>query len=245
MRLKSALKYRYKKNLKLIGIFYLAFALITFVAFITKRLYPYSYKSFSDGVDMFYYMTAIFAFIVGLLSFKDEQIFFIQNGITREQCHKSFLGYLPITVVFALAERLFTFLFCKAIKVDYSHFLDVSFNIGNRTFIADVIYETIALMCFLSFGYLISIIIRRVKPVYIIIGIIAIIVALFADYSLSETNGVLPSFAYVPRLIYFGSAFNEFIPLNFVVSHILTVCILLSISHILTLSMNINRKEKH
>ena len=62
MRLKSALKYRYKKNLKLIGIFYLAFALITFVAFITKRLYPYSYKSFSDGVDMFYYMTAIFAF---------------------------------------------------------------------------------------------------------------------------------------------------------------------------------------
>ncbi len=245
MKIKSALKYRYRKNLRLIGVFYLAFVVITFVAFITKRLYPYSYKSFSDGVDMFYYLTAIFAFIVGFLSFKDEQKFFIQNGITREQCHKSFLGYLPVTIGFALAERLFTFLFCKVIKVDYSHFLSIRAVLEDRTFIADVIYETIALMCFLSFGYLMSIIIRRVKPVYIIIGIITIIVALFVDYSVIAEKGLLPNFAYVPSLIYFGSAFNEFIPLNFVVSHILTVCILLSLSHILTLGMSINGKEKN
>lgn len=245
MKFKSALKYRYKKNLRLIGIFYLSFVVITFVAFITKRIYPYSYKSFSDGVDMFYYMTAIFAFIVGLLSFKDEQNFFIQNGVTREQCHKSFWGYLPITIGFALMERLFTFLFCKAIKVDYSHFLSTRVILENRAFITDVIYEALALMCFLSLGYLVAIIIRRVKLVYIIIGIITIIVALFVDYSVIAEKGLLPNFAYVPSLIYFGSAFNEFIPLNFVISHILTVCILLSLSHILTLGMSINGKEKN
>lgn len=245
MRIKSALKYRYKKNLKLIAIFYLAFVWITVLALITKRLYPYSYGTFKDGVDMFYYMTVIFSFIIGFLSFKDEQKFLMQNGITREQCHKSFLGYLPITIVFALAERLFTFFFCKAIKVDYSHFLSTRVVIEDRMFITDVIYETLALMCFLSLGYLLAIIIRRVKPVYIILAIVLIVVAMFADYSLSEMNGLLPNFAYVPSLIYFGSAFNEFIPFNFVVSHLLTICILLSLAHILSLNVCVNGKEKH
>ncbi len=245
MKIKSALKYRYKKNLRLIGVFYLAFVVITFVAFMTKRLYPYSYKAYEDGVDIFYYMTAIFLIVMGFLSFKDELKFFVQNGITREQCHKSFWGYLPITIGFALAERLFTFLFCKAINVDYSHFLSTRVILENRAFIADVIYETLSLMCFLSLGYLIAIILRRIKRVYIAMGVIVIVVALFADYSLSQIDGLLPNFAYVPSLICFGSAFNEFIPLNFVISHILTVCILLSLSHILTLGMSINGKEKN
>ena len=245
MKLKSALKYRYQKNLKLIGIFYLALTVITLVAFITKRLYPYSVGIFNDGVDIFYYLTAIVSFIIGYLSFKEEQGFFVQNGATREQAHKSFIGYLPITVVFALAERLFTFLFCKIIKVDYSHFLSTRVAIENRPFIDDVFYEALALMCFLSFGYLIAIIIRRIKPIYIILAIVLVVVALFADYSLSEANGLLPNFAYIPSLIYFGSAFNELIPFNFVISHILTVCILLSLAHILSLGVNVNGKEKH
>lgn len=245
MRFKSVLKFRYKKNLKLIGVFYIALAAIVLFALITKKLYPYSLGIFKDGVDIFYYLTAIFSFIIGFLSFKDEQKFFMQNGITREQCHKSFIGYLTITVGFALAERLFTFLFCKAIKVNYSHFLSTRVVIENRTLVADVIYETLALMCFLSLGYLVAIVIRRVKPAYIILAIVLIVVAMFADYSLSEMNGLLPNFAYVPSLIYFGSAFNELIPLNFVVSHILTVCILLSLAHILSLNMSVNGKEKH
>ena len=100
-------------------------------------------------------------------------------------------------------------------------------------------------MCFLSFGYLISIIIRRVKPAYIIVAIIAIVVAMFADYSISDVKGFLPISAYVPKLIYFGSAYNEFVPLNFVISHVLTICILLSLSHLLSLGVSVNGKEKH
>lgn len=245
MKLKSALKYRYKKNSKLIAIFYLAFVWLIIATFIAKKLYPYSLGTFKDGVDIFYYLTAMFSFILGALSFKDEQKFFMQNGITREQSHKSFIGYLPITIGFAFAERIFTFLFCTVIKVDYSHFLSTRVAVGDRPFIADVVYEAIALMCFLSFGYLISIIMHKIKPIYIILAIILIVVALFADYSLSQINGLLPNFAYVPSLIYFGSAFNELIPLNFVVSHLLTVCILLSLAHILSLNMSVNGKEKH
>lgn len=244
MKFKSALEFRYKKNLKVIGVFYLALAVITLVAYITKKLYPYSLDSTEIG-DLFYYLTAIFSFFVGSLSFKDEQNFFVQNGITREQCHRSFLGYLPITVGFTLAERLFTYLLCLAVNFDYTHFLGARFIIENRTFIVDVIFETLALMCFLSFGYLISIIIRRVKPAYIIVAIIAIVVAMFADYSISDVKGILPIFAYVPKLIYFGSAYNELVPLNFVISHVLTICILLSLSHLLSLGVSVNGKEKH
>lgn len=245
MKLRSALKYRYKKNSKLISIFYFAFALIVFVAFITKRLYPYSFGTFNDGIDIFYYLTAMFSFVIGYLSFKEEQEFFVQNGVTREQSHKSFIGYLPITVVFALAERLFTFIFSKIIRVDYSCFLSTRVTIENRPFIDDVFYEALALMCFLSLGYLVAIIIRRVKPAYIVIGIVAVGIVLFVDYTLTQENGILPYFVFVPGLIYYGSAYNELIPLNFVVSHILTICILLSLSNILTLSMNINGREKH
>ena len=245
MRLKNALKFRYKKNSKLIGVFYIALAAIVLFALVIKKLYPHGLGTFKDGVDILYYLTAILSFIVGVLSFKDEQKFFVQNGITREQCHKSFIGYLPIAIGFALAERIFTFLFCTVIKVDYSHFLSTRVAVGDRPFIVDVLYEAIALMCFLSFGYLISIIIHKIKPIYIILAIILIVVALFADYSLSQVYGLLPIFAYVPRLIYFGSAFNELIPLNFVVSHILTICILLSLAHILSLNMHVNGKEKH
>lgn len=245
MNLKNALKYRYKKNLKLIGVFYFALAFMILLAFVVKKLYPYSFGIFKDGVDIFYYLTAVFSFVLGYLSFKEEQGFFVQNGITREQSNKSFIGYLPITIGFALAERFLVFIFSKAIKVDYSHFLGTRFIVENRVFVVDMLYETIALMCFLSFGYLISIIIRRVKPVYIILAVVLITIAIIADYSFYEAYGLLPNFAYVPSLIYFGSAYNEFIPFNFVVSHILTICILLSLAHILSLNMSINGKEKH
>lgn len=245
MKLKSAIKFRYKRNLKLMGLFYMALAVITIVVFIGKRTYPYSNAENLVKMDAFYYLSAILSFFIGFLSFKDEQKFFIQNGSTREQCHISFLGYLPISIVFALAERLFTVLFCIAAKTDCLHFLESRFIIENRSFFADVAFETIALMCFLSFGYLISIIICRVKPVYIAMSIIVIAFAMFADYSINNMNGILPIFAYVPSLIYFGSAFNEFVSFNFVVSHILTACILLSLSHILSLGVSINGKEKH
>lgn len=244
MKLKTALEFRYKKNLKVIGVFYLALAVITLLAYITKKLYPYSLDSTEIG-DLFYYLTAIFSFFIGILSFKDEQNFFVQNGVTREQCHQSFFGYLPITFGFALAERFFTYLLCLAVKLNYSHFLGARFIIENRAFNVDVVFEALALMCFLSFGYLISIIIRRVKPAYIIVAIIAIVVAMFADYSISDVKGILPISAYVPKLIYFGSAYNEFVPLNFVISHVLTICILLSLSHLLSLGVSVNGKEKH
>lgn len=244
MKLKSALKYRYQKNLKLIGVFYLALSVIILVPFIAKKLFSYSIGTFEDGVDMFYYLTAVFSFAMGFLSFKEEQDFFVQNGAIRGQAYKSFIGYLPVTVVFALAERLFTFLLCKVIKADYSHFFSTKAAIENRTFIEDVLYETLALMCFLCLGYLIAIIIRRIKPIYIILATVLISVGLYADYLSSKTNRVLPIFAYVPSLIYFGSAFNELVPLNFVVSHVLTICILLSLSYILALGMSVNGKEK-
>lgn len=244
MKLKSAIEYRYTKNLKIAGIFYIALAVLLGIIIFAIRLYPNDINA-NGGWDMAYYITAVISLFLGVLSFRDEQKFFIQNGSTREQSHLSFIAFLPVGIVFSLAERLLTFIFCTAVKTDYTHFLTTRFYVEHRAFWLDVIFETLAFMCFLSFGYLIGIINYRVKPTYRILGIIVIVFFFIADYSICEMKNVLPGFTYMPQLLFYGSAHGELVPMNFVLSHILTICALLSLSHILSSGTNVNGKEKH
>lgn len=249
MNIKNAVQYRYIKYLKLASVFYALLTVIAVIVTFAKHLYPYK----TDGLDNFKiinYLSLIFIFILGYLSFKEEHSLFAQNGLTRQSSHFSFIMSLPVCVLFALAERLYTSSMNAVLKIGYMHYMENYFILQNKSFALDVVFETLSFACVFAFGYLIAVWSERVKLVYRILTVIIIAFGIITEFALADSTvsaaaKMIPEIAYVPQVILYGSGDCELVTSNYIVSHILLISAMLSAAHIMALGVNVKGKEKH
>lgn len=248
MNIKNATLYRYIKYFKMAVVFYALLAALAGVITLARHLYPYE----TDGINNFktvHYLSMIFIFILGYLSFKEEHSLFAQNGLTRQSSHFSFILSMPVCILFALAERLYTTTMNAALKIGYMHYMENYFMVQNKSFLLDVVFETLCFACILAFGYLVAVWSVRVKLVYRILTVIVIAFGIITEYALAdsslyESSKMLPEIAYVPQIMLFGSGIGEFVTRHYIVIHILLIAAMLSAAHIMALGINVNGKEK-
>lgn len=245
MNIKNATLYRYIKYLKLSVAFYALLTVIVALIAFVRHLYPHEMNGLAE-VNTIYFLTAIFTFVLGLLSFKEEQNMFVQNGLTRQKSHFSFILSLPICVLFALLERLYTYCMSSIFKASYMHFMGNKFMIQNGSFIMDVVLETLGLACILALGYLVAVWSIRVKIIYRILTVIVIAFGIIAEFTFAEAASLsrVPEFVYVYQVLLYGSAGGELVINYYIVSHILLISAILSAAHIMALGINVNGKEK-
>ena len=123
MKLKSAIKYRYSKIFKISAVFYILMLELVIGSFIIKAVNKSDY-----AFDTFFpYIIVVFVFVLGILSYSGYMNMLLQNGVSRQSIHKSFIALLPVNFIFGLISVIynyFDYLSSKSINPDVKFYFN-------------------------------------------------------------------------------------------------------------------------
>ena len=227
MKVTGAVRYRYAKLLKPTGIFFILVLMMSVVALILGKT-DNSSKTMIEGIYNFSYYVGIFlAFILGIISYKSDLKFLLQNGTSRQIIHGSFVLSLPINLL------IFAGISC----------LHLVFKLVTRGQSGSIAPQAVGLpiiilvcMTAMSFGYMISAFIYGTKLVTkgVVIGVIALLAMLFELIYVLKMQGDPIVLIYATYCFMFGSL-TGFVHLgHMALACILLTTICLSVSHIIT-----------
>ena len=244
MKLKSAVKYRYSKIFKISAVFYILMLELVIGSVIVKAVNK------SDFAFEEYFSIIMWGFmlVLGIISYTGELNMFLQNGVSRQTTHKSFIALLPINFVFALISVLYDlfdyFITKKAVNPNVEFFCHHTFpgvsflmpesmlgKIVVNTLLVSIIYVLI-----MTFGYMLGSISRSMKLFYkvlfgaVIIAIAVFFVVLYDYFSFEWFDYIMMAL----RSFFLGGYLAEYgrIP-NFITALIVLCVINLSVSHLL------------
>lgn len=247
MKLKTAIWYRYEKYLKIMGLFFGLLIIPVVGGLVASRLN--NYEIFVPDAPFLFVLCCIMSFVFGVTSYKSVLKFFLQNGVSRQSAHMSFLMSLPIGVILAVAESIVhTVVTCiseltvngqvtNAGHTDiFSHFF---FYQGGmlKIFIYRIIIEALAFMMLLSLGYLISAIFSSMKPFYKLIVVIVLTATIIFSFIISAISDSYASLG-IPNWLAFLCFFvfggiGSFYMSHFVASMIILTVLFSSISQLI------------
>lgn len=101
MSLKNAVSYRYKNKLLYFCLYYVMIILVQVGKIIAMKKY-----NDTAGRGEVIIASAVFLFIIGLLSYKSDLKMFVQNGLSREKSFLSFLAFVPVALIQAVIDTL-------------------------------------------------------------------------------------------------------------------------------------------
>jgi len=243
MKLKTAVKYRYQKILKTSGIFYiLMFELVigsVIIKHVTKSDFAFDY--------FFPYVMWGFVFVLGIISYAGELNMFLQNGVSRQTIHKSFIALLPVNFIFALISVMYDFFDCLITKkvnaaLDfycYHIFPGVRFAMPESVFAKIIVYTFIVAFIYIfimTFGYMLGSISRSMRLFWkVLIGSVIIVLGIFAfvliDYFSVEW---LDNIFMALREFFLGVYQSEYGRIRNFITSILVICVInISVAHLL------------
>lgn len=215
MKTKAAIKYRYFTALKSFGI--LASLMIEVVIgvilvnyFVTKGTLEIS-SQFCRYIDV---PLMLFAFYIGKQSYASTLKMFLQNGVSRQHTHLSFIALLPLNMALWTLGFLLKFIIYlseyilglsdKLFSVSSAYFFSTCYdstNMGEAKFF----FATVAVFIFsMSFGYMLSAISYSVKMFYKIMAIIIISIAIVAAIYITKGSKIV---IMVLKVFFTGSLF--------------------------------------
>ncbi|MCR4563139.1 MAG: hypothetical protein K5755_00660 [Clostridiales bacterium] len=246
MKLKTAVKYRYQKILKTAGIFYILMLELVIgsviIRYVTKSDYAFD--------DFFSVIMWGFVFVLGIISYAGELNMFLQNGVSRQTVHKSFIALLPVNFLFAAVSVIYDyidFLVTKKInpKVGEAGFFSshtpsgVNFRMPSSAFkqiLICILLVAAFYILIMTFGYLLGSISRSMKLFYkVLLGAILIAVAvlgivLYDYFSIEWYDYIIMGL----RSFFLGSYLAVYGRMgNFITALIILCVINLSVSHLL------------
>lgn len=190
--------------------------------------------------------TAIFLFVCGLNSFKQQFKLLMQNGFSRQSIHWGFVAFLPIAIILSLVDYLIYSIQFFVCRIATSNTI-LTTNIVNpfnfsenyspaKTLVVSIILMAVLYAATLSFGYMVSALfyrLHKVGKILIAVGIPAAIVFTSAMASISENGALLIYFA---RSMFLGSPYTDNAPfyvMHFICVLALYIILCLSASHLL------------
>ncbi|MBE6836003.1 MAG: hypothetical protein E7515_07130 [Ruminococcaceae bacterium] len=244
MKLKSAIKYRYQKVFKTSLIFYILMLELVIGSIIVKTVN----KSDFAFDEYFAIIMWGFTFVLGIISYTGELNMFLQNGVSRQTTHKSFIALLPVNFVFALISVLYDlfdyFITKKAsnpkVEFDCQHiFPGVRFLMPESMFGKIIVYTLLVAVTYvviMTFGYMLGSVSRSMKLFYkvlfgaVIIAIAVFFVVLYDYFSFEWFDYTVMAL----RSFFLGGYLAEYgrIP-NFITALTVLCVINLSVSHLL------------
>jgi hypothetical protein len=245
MKLKAAVLYRYEKYLKVIGLFagLLIIPIIGALVATKKNNYPIfdRYSLYLAGI------CAVMSFVFGITSYKPIFKFFLQNGVSRQSTHASFILNLPVCVVLAAVECLIhntvVLISNQMLSSANKPFTDAFADIFNyqggvlKILVMHIIIESLAFMMLMSLGYLLSAVFSGMKHFYkvLVIAVLAVIIILsFILSAVTDSYISLGMPAWIAFILYFifGGLGNFYLN-HFISSMIILIILFTSISHLL------------
>lgn len=104
-------KFRYSEMLKVVLIYFIMLIAVSISALISG-IHDKTAVSNIDAVYLYsYYLTGFLAFFIGICSYKSQLRLLLQNGVSREHIHYSFLLFLPINILLYLVNTALDFAF--------------------------------------------------------------------------------------------------------------------------------------
>lgn len=247
MKLKAAVLYRYERYLKAIALFCGLLLIPIIGALIATKMNNYEIF-YRDSVIMFA-LCAIMSFIFGVTSYKPVFKFFLQNGVSRQSTHLSFVLSLPIGIVLALAESVYHNVCARvsealtsgtADKVAWFDMFSRVFNYNGsaiKIFVLRVIIGSLAFMMLMSFGYLMSAIFSGMKPFYKLIVSVVLVVLIILSFVISTVTDSYASMG-MPTWLAFVAFFalggiGSYYIDHYIAAMIILIVLFTSISHLL------------
>lgn len=247
MKLKAAVLYRYDKYLKAIGLFCGLLLIPAIGALIATKMN--NYEIFYRGSFYMFALCAILSFVFGVTSYKPVFKFFLQNGVSRQSTHISFVLSLPIGVVLALAESIYhnvcvriseALISSTVNKKAWFDMFSTTFNYNGsavKIFILRVIIGALAFMMLMSFGYLMSAIFSGMKPFYKLIVSVVLVVLIILSFVISSVTDSYASMGmptWLAFLAFFalGGIGSYYID-HYIAAMIILTVLFTSISHLL------------
>lgn len=243
MKLKSAVKYRYSKIFKISSVFYILMLELVIGSFIIKAV---NHSDFAFD-EFFPIIMWGFAFVLGIISYAGELNMFLQNGVSRQTTHKSFIALLPINFIFALISVLYDFfdyLITKKVNPDIEFvcnhkFPGVGFTMPESIFVRIIIYTFLVCACYtmiMTIGYMLGAISRSMRLFWkvllgaVIISILVFGVVLYDYFSFEWFDYIMMAL----RSFFLGGYLASYgrIP-NFITAMLVLCVINLSVSHLL------------
>ncbi|MBE6828341.1 MAG: hypothetical protein E7514_07020 [Ruminococcaceae bacterium] len=227
MKLLNAVKFRYIKLLKLAAIFFVLILVMSVAALISGHKDNSSFEMLDAIYTYVYYLLGALAFIFGVISYKPELKLFLQNGISRQSIHLSFILSLAVNAVTVLAAMGLAAVFSLATG---------SLN-GIENPKPIIILVCIAAM---SIGYCLAAILYSLKPItkIIIVGALVFAVLMFVLIWIVKMQGDPSVLLYALYCFLFGSVTGFVYMGHLAIALICVTVINLSLSHII-----INRAE--
>jgi hypothetical protein len=244
MKLKSAVKYRYSKIFKISAVFYILMLELVIGSFIIKAV---NHSDFAFD-EFFPIIMWGFVFVLGIISYAGELNMFLQNGVSRQTTHKSFIALLPINFIFALISVLYDFFDYFITKktsnpdVEFycSHtFPGVGFSMPESVFGKIIIYTFLVCACYtmiMTIGYMLGAISRSMRLFWkvllgaVIISILVFGIVLYDYFSFEWFDYIMMAL----RGFFLGTYLASYgrIP-NFITAMLVLCVINLSVSHLL------------
>ncbi len=234
MKITGAVKYRYAKLLKPTGIFFILVLMISAVALILGRADNTS-KTMIEGIYGFiYYLGILLAFILGIMSYKSDLKFLLQNGTSRQVIHGSFFLSLPVNLIIFAGTSCLYFVFRFVTRGQTA-----------MTSLHPEILPLVILVCMtaMSFGYMISAFLFGTGIVTkgIVIGITALLAMLFELIFVLRMQGDPFVLLYATYCFLFGSLTGFIHAGHMAVACTLLITFCLSVSHIITNKAEVKR----
>ena len=250
MKLKSAVKYRYKKIFKISAIFYILMLELVIGSFIIRAVTKSNY-----ALDNFFpYIMYGFTFGIGAASYSKELNLFLQNGVSRQHIHLSFLVLLPINLAFAVISVLDDLMFWLVDRasnplVDYYsthafHFIVFKYpeSLALKILI-DIVLVTLCYATLMSYGYMAGAIIRSMRTFYKVIVCVIIVVIGALLYVINQVdNTIIEELFLTLRAFLGGNCYAEYgYVSNFIVALIICISICVAIAHLLIRKATLKR----
>lgn len=247
MNLKNAILYRYNNNLKMFGLFIVLITAIDLAIVISSKLFNMS-GFVGNFISLTFFVVIGFFLVLGMISYEAPLRFYLQNGLTRQNAHLSFLASLPICLIGSLFERIITIVVCRVSygKFEYKEMESYTNALAtyNSSFLKDVLLGALLFMTIMSLGYFINVILKSVRPLALIIVGVVIAALIGVDMALFITQiKMAPAILWIPQIFFRGSTLGESIVSHFVASLIILTVAMLSVAHIITLCLPLKKKE--
>lgn len=248
--MKNAVLYRYQKLLKILGICCVLFLTICIAITISgwkEHGLPNGTQYLSYGASIISFSSFAVALLFGMLSYDSDLKFFLQNSVTRQQAHLSFICVLPICLLISFAQLVFELILSSVFaaekyKIGFNY-ICILFDL-HYSFIKCWFVLALAYIALMSLAYLLKCVIKSFKlPTLGALGFV-IIAAISMDIAMANSGiKLIPAFYYIPKLFFIGSVYGECFISYFIASTIILSVIFLSIAHIITLKKPLKAKE--
>ncbi len=182
-----------------------------------------------------YYGTGFVAFLLGIISYKTHFKFLLQNGVSRQHIHLSFICSLVYAVLLYIENAGFHFLFSYVAHLTAK--TDAPFNVNIPSEVLILVYAT--LMCV---GYLASCFIYSTKPLTkIITASAAVLAVLIFILRMVQLDGQAEIAIVAVYCFIFGSVSGYIYTWHVAAAMLTVILFCLSVSHMITLKATVKK----